>query len=502
MSYEPVAKRTRLGISRSQIECKIESDIERMQRELIELYGTMMSNCDEIVEVVPEMNRAINALKNPQIECQIRAVQSFAENVVGDMIYARKGLCNIEQIVYDMSLEKLHLDDCTESEECLLRMQRELARDHFILECKREIRSENGLMSSNVNLRQSPLHHAVIKRHVKCVKFLLERGANVNSLTTIQENTILHSLYSVFTEEEKRLEILKLLLKYGVASIFEQNKAGGYALRMSSLMDSMNEVTLLLQYGATMTREETQNVIIETWKMCNLQMLKIILLECCNNLNLNAFAYDFCRQLINVSYHKMILQGVPADECHEKLLEALKFYKAFGGKFCVYPWDIPNQGLMQYLKKYKHRKYFKGAKSRIKALISNPMSLKEISRLAVSKCIRKDYHANIKKLEVPEDMQPFLRFDDVTITERPEKFVALDNEDTSSSGDSSDDSDMELLKSNVQSLGPKNMSALPNMGKVGGPGSKSMACFFLFSSNQPDTATTNSTRTIAASAMT
>lgn len=121
----------------------------------------------------------------------------------------------------------------------------------------------------------------------------------------------------------------------------------------------------------------------------------------------------------------MVLQGLPSEECHRKLLEALKLYKTFGGKFPMCLTRASNRDLMQYLNKsFKHRRHFNGIKLKIKKLISNPLSLCEISRLVIRNCISKNYVESIEKLEVPVDLQSFLRFNDVTITELSTDFEA------------------------------------------------------------------------------
>ncbi|KAF4521959.1 hypothetical protein B566_EDAN009487 [Ephemera danica] len=341
---------------------------------------------------------------------------------------------NYKQTLDHMSVEMLHDYDCTESDDCLLRMQRVLNQDPLSLERKREIQDTGG--SITCDGRQSPLHDAVSKGHIKCIKFLLENGARVNSLTTLRSNTVLHTLYETHEYSQQRLEILTLLLQYGFSCSLED--AGEYALKSATAAD---EVSLLLNHGAILLGSELRNLLYEVWLSYDLQLVKLYLLTYSKRINLAIGYQDLCQGLVQQCYKKMILAKVPLDVCHQKLLEALKLYKAFGGKFPVCQSADPDQDLMQYLICFQHRRHFDGIVSRIETLVSNPMSLKEISRLAVRKCIQKNYLENIKQLEAPEDLQPFLRFDDIIVTERPDDYDYDSTYNSSGSDGSEDEND-------------------------------------------------------------
>ncbi|KAF4521954.1 hypothetical protein B566_EDAN009482 [Ephemera danica] len=421
--FEPVAKRTRLSVSRAQSESM--TDAGELQKELKTLYeqhDTMMSKCEEMCKLVPNMNQTVNTINKlvsneGTAGLQVWDMKHNMKKVECGIESAQRGLSNIKQHIENLSIEKLHDDNCIESDECILEMQKVLLRDPLSLERKQTI----PFLLASSHHKYSPLHHAVNDGHVKCVKFLLERGADVTSLTTLEDDTILHTLYKAdFLFDVERLGILKLLLKYGVSCMFSHNQAGNLAIRKAAMDISAEEFCLLFEHGATLTQLETRKAILRAWECYELPMLKFLFLHSPYQLYLGPS--DLCQQLACICYKKMMLKGVPLDLCLEKYLEALKFYKAFGGKFRVTPWLDPNRDLLQFFKRYKHGRHFKGAKKGIKALISNPMSLKEISRLAVRKYIHNDYVENVKNLEVPVDLQPFLRFDDVTITIVPDNF--------------------------------------------------------------------------------
>ncbi|KAF4521955.1 hypothetical protein B566_EDAN009483 [Ephemera danica] len=430
MSDKPVAKRTRLSVSRLQTEDTC--DAEEMQIELRMLHYNMISKCDEIIhELIPKMNQCINTTEDlatkPGIECQRQEIEFNINSVQSHVLSAQENLSVIKKVVDHILIERLHTCDCNESDECLLKMQRLLIRDPCSLERRADIRDVSGSLIDKRNC--SPLHDAISKGHMKCIKFLLERGAKVTSIASFSRGTILHTLYimrpmhhsSKYDTSTRRLAILKLLLKYGVSRVFQQKQSGSFALRMASILNEPDEVALLFQHGATMHHLETQSVILNAWKCYNLQLVKLFFLHYSHQFYIPG-PQSLYQELIQHCYIKMVLPGVPLRLCHEKLLEALQLYKAFGGKFGVHPWKYPNHNLLRYLEGYKRKRHFTGVISRIKTLISNPLSLKEISRLVVFKCVCKDYVENIKKLEVHVDLQPFLRFDDVTITEKPDDF--------------------------------------------------------------------------------
>ncbi|KAF4521957.1 hypothetical protein B566_EDAN009485, partial [Ephemera danica] len=391
MTEGPVSKKICLSASGSQNEpstrarelqrtLKEKYDAEKSWYDIKNMYFTNMNNQlkESRQNLMTKRGAELSCFCKGKCNCNRKHFEKElkCKKVLNETKLMRTKLFNIKQIMDHVLVDKLHALDCTESDDCLSRMQRVLVKDPLSLERKREIVGRSESITSIVGNRRSPLHDAINRGHVKCVGFLLENGAKLTSLTTLENNGILHTLYKSVKDPQKRLDILKLILPYGVVHKLPQN-SGKFALNRATSLSAVEEVTILLQLGAIMNKSQVQCIMLASW-------------------------------------------GVPIELCHQLLLEALQFYKAFGGKFHVCARKDPKRDLMQYLKCYKHRRHFRDVKPKIKALVSNPMSLTEISRLAVRKCIRKDYFESIKKLEVPEDLQPVLRFDDVTITKLPD----------------------------------------------------------------------------------
>ena len=93
---------------------------------------------------------------------------------------------------------------------------------------------------------KSPLHYAVLQRHIGMVKELLKHGAEVDSEDNFQYTPLMDAL------EENQLQIANLLLKYG-ANINHCCKGGVTALHIASSLGHIETIEFLLENGANIS---------------------------------------------------------------------------------------------------------------------------------------------------------------------------------------------------------------------------------------------------------
>lgn len=173
----------------------------------------------------------------------------------------------------------LHSETCEQLDSDIEDMRRKLQDDPSCLEYK----------SSQEEYHYTPLQKAVQAKHQKCIEFLLDSGANINSKNNFGVTAL--QLALGLTEG---FGIAEFLLKKGASANFQPRENDpGYnrtsnLILVSSNPSSINKLKLLLNYGAI--TEDLSNMETTTYYFfhtplsvtvfhCNLAALKVLLLH-------------------------------------------------------------------------------------------------------------------------------------------------------------------------------------------------------------------------------
>jgi hypothetical protein len=281
-----------------------------------------------------------------------------------------------------------------------------------------------------------PIHDAVIQGHPRCLKFLLENGADLKSLPRSETYAMLTTMYDAQLPVKTREEILEILLGHGaVVNVIMMKKYTFSRVLYEVLMapTSLKEVEILLKHGACtenispMTRLPVKTQPIKlAFVQFKLGIVKLFLLYGAH------LRYDPQYRSPNMESHLITPQDLvwfahavgrsgkfPSLEgkiC-TKFLEAVRLYQAFGGNMWVKSFE-DGKNILEYLDtELFAADSIKSVMDEFKQMIMNPMSLKGIARAAVRNIMGRRMMENIEKLEIPRELENYLRYQDIYISD-------------------------------------------------------------------------------------
>jgi ankyrin repeat protein len=91
---------------------------------------------------------------------------------------------------------------------------------------------------------------------LECIRLLIELGADINKQDGNTTNTALHTA----ARDSRRVQILKLLLAYPQTDVNVKNAADQSALKLACKAKNLTAVKLLLECGASLTKQERDGI--------------------------------------------------------------------------------------------------------------------------------------------------------------------------------------------------------------------------------------------------
>jgi hypothetical protein len=310
-------------------------------------------------------------------------------------------------------------------------MQQELEDDPSCIEDLHEVTIDGRKLKINA------LFSAVDKGHMKCIEFLIENGANIN--VQIEKFDVTQSIFAFFLlrpinrfeNSNDVLECLlnngtynsmncinglqlllcnsirrgnvkrcKILLDHGIAFQHPSLTSDGVSVTGPLLLGNNGVAKLLLQYSAdfepgTIKEYNSQDPFHQKWA-------------------------HFLISLANRFITTVHLQPWKTESSEASFLEAVQIYLAFGG-YVFFKGDgtenPPRHNVLEYLERHKvEHEIVANTREKIMAMITKPMSLQGLARLAVRRSMGRHMLRNIKTLGLPTDLESFMQFDDVIIT--------------------------------------------------------------------------------------
>jgi hypothetical protein len=316
----------------------------------------------------------------------------------------------------------LHSKTCKGEDEDLLRMQQMLTEDPASLERVNYFEHD---YQNVAGFTLTPLMHATHVGHLKCFKFLLEQGANGSkTLVEIMKSGhvrikcfFFHVLY--FFKTDHRFEMARCLLNHGFFATTQLDRYHtllfvNQQIQQFNMGDerSFPFVEILLKFCSKnfnfINGTDFQTLLLNSFKCFDTNVLPLIRV-----LLLYGASID---PIIQFDAPKKLALVVPYSDnpcAANKYLEVMKLYHAFSGDLNRNYCDI----LECVYRNKKSVRAFSTVIVKLFDMISNPMRLQDLARLAVRNCMGKNYMVDYDKLPLPIGLQSFMRFEDIEITE-------------------------------------------------------------------------------------
>ncbi|KAF4528197.1 hypothetical protein B566_EDAN014022 [Ephemera danica] len=335
--------------------------------------------------------------------------------------------------------EPLHSENCRGKKGDLRRMQCILSKDPDSLE--RSHFRDRGFSPNPCRLGQdlTPLLHAVVSDHPKCVDFLLEHGANPDAKAVRNSaiKTLNMKMFRVGETEsllylmhysegiDQSSAIMECLLKHGVYAKTKEDfeTARNLINEWMTLDDMLNDIELLLKYGSKNFSFASETYTLELIDEGNLAMVRLLLLYSCPfEVSVDCTSYRQNEITTGVPQKlAMIAANSSKANAAAKFIEAIKLYQAFGGNlWAKYTDKKKPENLIQFLKSHhKVAAAISSVRPELDKILGNPMSLKAMSRLAIRNCMGKKYMIDYPKLGLEKELLPLMRFEDIVLSVDP-----------------------------------------------------------------------------------
>lgn len=274
------------------------------------------------------------------------------------------------------------------------------------------------------------LQSAVMATHPQCVRLLLLRPLSeiINSEAFSFCPLLCLAMHPAKPRESA--EIVKILLDNGISPhcTYPFNEGRTYYLNAAVKMNLIEVIKLLLQHGAE--TEDMRNVFRAMYSLVVFHQYITPLHEAFNELNINAckliFLYGGVMNLHKietsrntppngvVSLLHILVDKVSFLSARQlknemgKYLEALTLFQQFGGDVHL---NFHGTSALEYLQtRWPQDKDWGGFDVQLERISTTPMSLLDLSRLAVRNAIGRECLQAIPRLPLPKDLKALMTF--------------------------------------------------------------------------------------------
>jgi hypothetical protein len=295
--------------------------------------------------------------------------------------------------------------------------------DFMIDMLRRDPQSIRRIHSSySPNIPGLPICHALMQKHFKCAKFLLENGARCG---TAGIYLVVHPNGNSFPDENKILQIIQLLLKHDITKLdyLFENERAMFFLAISMVIILQNNWYTILQtlledgMPATIYTMDGHNVGIPYISVLyfaifsiNFEAIRLLLLH---GAELYTPIHNGMLQITNALHCLMTSTVVRNMTDPVKFFKCFTILRGFGANFWPYRparWNgalgIQTIQRVPLYREIKERSDILAAKVAIS--MCTPRSLLDLSRQALHKAMGRNYWKNVKDLEVPDGLKPYL----------------------------------------------------------------------------------------------
>jgi hypothetical protein len=326
-------------------------------------------------------------------------------------------------------VRRLHKGKCNNSEEDILRMESILEENPGALDAPQMCTAFlNGIsLTARPHGFIAPLHDAIVNGHEVCVKYFLEKGADLHqpyALTRSYKATTFQVLYNIEEEARARSEdnyhqIFQILLEYGTPLCNWPRRE--FQIKMNVLhraieTSTYDEVKQLLQLGAMTTYPGySNNRMFSRYlplQVCfdnlMLEKAKLLMMYDPDIRNAVQLPNNFAPCRVPIHYKR----SRKARKTIKKYIKFLKLYKNFGGTLEVNPpRTCPIRNLLS--NNNLRDRFVSKATPYYNKVARNPLSLQACTRLAIHRHLGRRYIDVVPQLNLPTLIINLLKYDDL-----------------------------------------------------------------------------------------